>query len=36
LARKFAAGKAVQGGSKVTKTQAKEMVARFEAPDDAI
>jgi hypothetical protein len=33
LAEKFAAGKAVQGGSKLTKTQAKEMVARFEAPE---
>jgi hypothetical protein len=33
LAEKFAAGKAVQGGSKLTKTRAKEMVTRFETPD---
>jgi hypothetical protein len=33
LAKKFALGKAVQGGTKMTKTRAKEMVARFEATD---
>jgi hypothetical protein len=30
---KFVAGKAVQGGSKLTKTQAKETIARFEEPE---
>jgi hypothetical protein len=36
LAKKFEAGKPVRGGTKLTKTQAKAMVARFEAPDDAV
>jgi hypothetical protein len=35
LATKFAMGKAVQGGTKMTKTRAKEMIARFEGPNDA-
>ena len=33
LAVKMAQGKRVQGGSKLTKTKAKEMIARFEAPE---
>lgn len=33
LAKKFALGKAVQGGTKMTKARAKEMVSRFEATD---
>ncbi|MFI4984903.1 MAG: hypothetical protein ACHQAV_02815 [Solirubrobacterales bacterium] len=33
LAKKFALGKAVQGGTKMTKTRAKAMVARFEETD---
>ncbi|HYM45473.1 MAG TPA: hypothetical protein VES65_04845 [Solirubrobacteraceae bacterium] len=33
IARKFALGKAVQGGTKMTKTRAREMVERFEEAD---
>lgn len=33
IAKKFALDKAVQGGTKMTKTRAKEMVARFEEAD---
>ena len=33
LAKKFALGKAVQGGTKMTKTKASDMVARFERDD---